>query len=314
MFQRLRHLLEMIRFSHTIFALPFAMLAAVMAWTAPSFVPSTSAAAPPPFNWLHLLGILLCMVFARSAAMAFNRIADRRVDAENPRTANRHIPAGILSVGSVAAFTLLSSAGFVASTVLFLPNPLPLVLALPVLAFLLAYSYTKRFTAFAQFWLGAALMLAPVCAWIALRGEILMTNPADMLPALWLGLAVLLWVAGFDMIYACQDHEFDVQAKLRSIPTVLGIAGALRLAAFCHLLMIVVLLTLPISHHLGGPELALGWIYWTAAGAVAVLLLYEHWIVRPDDLTRVNIAFFNVNAVVSIGLFVVTTIDLLTSL
>jgi 4-hydroxybenzoate polyprenyltransferase len=217
-------------------------------------------------------------------------------------------------VGSVAAFTLLSSAGFVASTALFLPNRLPLLLALPVLAFLLAYSYTKRFTACAQFWLGGSLMLAPVCAWIALRGEILMTNVADILPAVWLGVGVLLWVAGFDMIYACQDHEFDVKAKLRSIPTVLGIAGALRLAACCHLLMIAVLLTLPLTHHLGGPRLALGWIYWTAVGAVAILLLYEHWIVRPDDLTRVNIAFFNVNAVVSIGLFVVTTIDLLTSL
>jgi 4-hydroxybenzoate polyprenyltransferase len=264
------------------------------------------------FNWLHLLGLLLCMVFARSAAMAFNRIADRKVDAENPRTVNRHLPAGILSVGSVAAFTLLASAGFVASTAIFLPNPLPLVLSLPVLAFLLAYSYTKRFTAFAQFWLGASLMLAPVCAWIALRGEILMVEPADILPAVWLGGGVLLWVAGFDMIYACQDHEFDVRAKLRSIPVRFGIAGALRLAATCHFLMVLVLLTLPLSHHLGGPELALGWIYWTAVAAVAALLLYEHWIVRPDDLTRVNIAFFNVNAVVSIGLFVVTSIDLLT--
>lgn len=313
MLHRLRHLLEMIRFSHTIFALPFAMLAAVMAWTSPSSTPSPPLVPSPLFNWLHLLGIVLCMVFARSAAMAFNRIADRKVDAENPRTANRHIPAGILSVPSVAAFTLASSGGFVASTAIFLPNPLPLILAFPVLAFLLAYSYTKRFTAFAQFWLGASLMLAPVCAWIALRGEILMTNPSDILPAIWLGAGVLLWVAAFDMIYACQDHEFDVKANLCSIPAALGISGALRLAAICHFLMIAVLVTLPFGHHLGGPVLELGWIYWTAIGAVAALLLYEHWLVRPDDLTRVNIAFFNVNAVVSIGLFAVTTIDLLTS-
>lgn len=307
MFSRLRDILEMIRFSHTIFALPFALLCAVMAWTAPA-----GDSPAPTFRWPHLLGILFCMVFARSAAMAFNRIADRQVDAANPRTANRHLPAGTLSVGSVLAFTLISSLGFVASTAIFLPNPLPIALAVPVLAFLLAYSYTKRFTTFAQFWLGAALMLAPICAWIALRGEILIRNPADILPAVWLGSAVLLWVAGFDMIYACQDYDFDVKAKLRSIPAAIGIKGALRLAATCHFLMVIVLLTLPFADQLGGPTLALGWIYWTAIGAVAILLLYEHWIVRPDDLTRVNIAFFNVNAVVSLGLFAVTTVDLVT--
>jgi 4-hydroxybenzoate polyprenyltransferase len=308
MLQRLRHILEMIRFSHTIFALPFALLAAVMAWTTP-----VGDSPAPPFRWLHLLGILLCMVFARSAAMAFNRIADRNVDAENPRTAKRHIPAGTLSVASVAVFTLVSSIGFVASTAIFLPNSLPLMLALPVLAFLLAYSYTKRFTAFTQFWLGTSLMLAPICAWIALRGEVLMSSPADILPAVWLGLGVLLWVAGFDTIYACQDFDFDVKTKLRSIPTAFGIAGALRFAAICHFLMILVLLTLPFADRLGGPSLALGWIYRTAIGAVALLLLYEHWLVRPDDLTRVNLAFFNVNAVVSLGLFAVTIFDLLTS-
>ena len=310
MLRRLRHILEMIRFSHTIFALPFALLSAVMAWTAP---PHPLTPSPPLFNWLHLLGILLCMVFARSAAMAFNRIADRKIDAGNPRTAKRHLPAGTLSVASVVAFTLISSAGFVASTAVFLPNPLPLVLSLPVLAFLLAYSYTKRITSLAQFWLGAALMLAPVCVWIALRGEILLQHSADILPAFCLGLGVLLWVAGFDMIYACQDYEFDVQAKLRSIPTALGIAGALRLAATCHFVMSLVLLALPFTNLIGGPTLSLGWIYWTGIASVALLLLYEHWLVRPDDLTRVNIAFFNVNAIVSMGLFIVTSIDLLTT-
>jgi 4-hydroxybenzoate polyprenyltransferase len=314
MITRLRHLLEMIRFSHTIFAFPFALLATVMAWTTPSSSPSPLLPlSPPPFNWLHLLGILLCMVFARSAAMAFNRIADRKVDAENPRTAKRHIPAGILSVASVALFTVLSSVGFVASTAIFLPNPLPLVLSLPVLAFLLAYSYTKRITSLAQFWLGIALMLAPICAWIALRGQILLENPADILPAVCLGCGVLLWVAGFDMIYACQDYDFDVRVKLRSIPTALGIAGALRLAAACHCVMILVLLALPFTNLIGGPTLSLGWIHWTGIAAVALLLLYEHWLVRPDDLARVNTAFFNVNAIVSMGLFIVTSIDLLTS-
>jgi 4-hydroxybenzoate polyprenyltransferase len=252
------------------------------------------------------------MVAGRSAAMAFNRLADRRIDAENPRTAKRHLPAGLLSAATVVAFTLVCCAAFVAATLLFLPNPLPLYLSLPVLGFLLAYSYTKRFTALAHFWLGAALMLAPVSAWIALRGEQIVQNPADLMPAVILGAAVLLWVAGFDIIYACQDVQFDVRAKLRSVPAALGVVGALRLAAFCHLGMIIALTALPFSARLRGPVLDLGWIYWAGVAAVAALLLYEHALVRADDLTRVNVAFFNVNAVVSLGLFVVVSIDLLT--
>ena len=189
MIRTIRHILEMIRFSHTLFALPFALLAAVMAWVTPSAEAHQSPFAmhaPPPFRWQSLAGILICMVAARSAAMAFNRLADRTIDAGNPRTKSRHLPAGVLSVGSVVAFTLVSSAVFVAGTLLFLPNRLPLWLSLPVLMFLLGYSFTKRFTALAHFWLGAALMLAPVSAWIALRGEILLANPGDILPAVWL--------------------------------------------------------------------------------------------------------------------------------
>ena len=299
----LRHLLEMIRFSHTIFALPFALLAAVMAWTAP-----TAGGERMSFHWLHLVGILVCMVTARSAAMAFNRLADRKIDAENPRTKGRHIPAGLLSTRTVVLFTLVNSAVFCGATVLFLPNPLPLYLCVPVLLFLLAYSYTKRFTALAHFWLGASLMLAPISAWIALRGEVLMTAPGDLLPAVLLGASVLLWVAGFDIIYACQDHAFDSEAKLRSVPVLLGIAGALRLASVTHFLMVGALIALPLTC----PHLRLGWIYGAGIAAVAILLAYEHWLVRPDDLTRVNVAFFQVNAVVSIGLFVVGAVDLLT--
>lgn len=298
----LRHLLEMIRFSHTIFALPFALLAAVMAWVAP-----TSDGRQIPFRWQHLLGILICMVGARSAAMAFNRLADRKIDAENPRTKSRHLPAGVLSVRSVALFTLVSTLIFFAGTLLFLPNPLPITLALPVLLFLMAYSFTKRFTSLAHFWLGAALMLAPICAWIALRGEWLLMQPLDILPAVMLGVAVMLWVAGFDVIYACQDAAFDAAAKLRSIPAKLGVVGALRLAATCHFVMIALLAGLPLAC----PHLGLGWIYGCGIAAVAVLLVYEHSLVRADDLTRVNVAFFNVNAIVSIGLFIVGTIDLL---
>ncbi len=239
--------------------------------------------------------------------MAFNRIADWRIDAENPRTAKRHIPAGTLSVSSVAIFALVSSIGFVASTLLFLPNRLPIYLSLPVLAFLLGYSYTKRFTAAAHFWLGAALMLAPISAWIAIRGQQVLADPADLLPAVVLGGAVLMWVAGFDIIYACQDAEFDRAKGLQSVPARLGVAGALRLAAACHFGMVALLVALMWVYP------PLGWIYGLGVAAVGALLIYEHWLVRPDDLDRVNVAFFNVNAVVSIGLFVVASLDLLTS-
>jgi 4-hydroxybenzoate polyprenyltransferase len=301
MWRRLAHILEMIRFSHTLFALPFALLAAVMAW-------NIGARSVPPvaWRWQELAGIVLCMVTARSASMAFNRIADRRLDAGNPRTRARHIPAGILSVASVVAFAAACSGGFVASTLLFLPNRLPIYLAVPVLGFLLAYSFTKRFTAAAHFWLGAALALAPVCAWIAIRGRQVLENPADLSPALVLGAAVLLWVAGFDIIYACQDVDFDRQAGLHSVPARIGVAAALRLAALCHLGMVLVLAALPWVY----PQL--GWIYGAGIGAVAALLAYEHYLVRPDDLARVNVAFFQVNAVVSMGLFVVGSLDLLT--
>ncbi len=302
MYRTIRHLLEMIRFSHTLFALPFALLAALMAWTTPVL-----RDRPPAFRWSVLAGILLCMVAARSAAMAFNRLADRRIDAENPRTKTRHLPAGILSSASVVSFTAASCLIFVAATLLFLPNRLPIILAIPVLLFLLAYSYTKRFTSFAHFWLGTALMLAPVCVWIAIRGELLLTNPADILPAVWLGGAVLTWVAGFDVIYACQDADFDRQAKLKSIPATLGVTGALRLAAVCHLATLVLLATLPIV----GPQVPLGWFYGGGVAMVAILLVYEHLVVRPDDLSRVNLAFFNVNALISIGLLIVGAIDLL---
>jgi 4-hydroxybenzoate polyprenyltransferase len=297
MFTRLRHILEMIRFSHTLFALPFALLAAVMAWHVTDGLSAERVSR-------ELVGIVLCMVAARSAAMAFNRIADWRFDAENPRTKMRHIPAGTLAISSVVIFAIASSVGFVLATLIFLPNRLPLYLSLPVLAFLMAYSFTKRFTSAAHFWLGAALMLAPISAWISIRGDQVLRNPADLLPAAVLGAAVMLWVAGFDIIYACQDFDFDRASGLHSVPTRLGIARALKVAAACHLGMILLLAALPwVYPHLG-------WIYGAGIAAVAILLAYEHWLVRPDDLTRVNVAFFQVNAVVSLGLFVVGTVDL----
>jgi 4-hydroxybenzoate polyprenyltransferase len=230
--------------------------------------------------------------------MAFNRLADREHDAANPRTSLRHLPAGLLSVASVATFAAICALGFIASTMLFLPNRWPLYLSLPVLVFLCGYSFTKRFTALAHFWLGAALGLAPVAAWIAIRGDVAWSPVV-------LGAAVMFWVAGFDVIYACQDVEYDLRGRLHSLPARLGLVRALRLAALCHLGTVMALAALPFVY----PEL--GWIYIAGVVAVAALLAYEHRLVRPDDLTRVNVAFFHVNAVVSIGLFVVGAADLL---
>jgi 4-hydroxybenzoate polyprenyltransferase len=284
MLGRTRRFLELIRFSHTIFALPFALLSAVLAWRTVAF------------RWRDLGGLLLCMVFARSASMAFNRIADRGFDAENPRTSARHLPAGLLSLRAVAIFTIACSAGFMASTLLFLPNRLPCLLSVPVLGFLFAYSYAKRWTALSHYWLGAALMLAPIAAWIAVAG-----NVAG--PPVLLGLAVFFWVGGFDIIYACQDVDFDRSHRLWSVPVRFGVARALRLAACSHLLTEACLIGLWWSAHLGPLFLA-------SVLAVGVLLAYEHRLVRPDDLTRINVAFFNVNAVISIGLFLVGLLDI----
>lgn len=294
MLQRVRHLLEMIRFSHTLFALPFAILAAVMAWAA-NWQETQSAGFP----WWDLLGIVVCMVFARSAAMAFNRLVDQKIDGLNPRTASRHLPAGVLSRAVVMVFTLVSSVGFLGGTLLFLPgNRLPLYAAGPVLLFLLGYSFAKRFTWLAHFWLGAALALAPLAAWVAIRAELAW-------PPVVLGAAVMFWVAGFDVIYACQDVVFDKQAGLRSIPVRLGVAGSLRLAAALHFVTVALLAALPLVYP------AFGWIYGLGVAGIFALLVYEHWLVRPDDLSRVNRAFFQVNVVISLGLLVVGTIDLL---
>jgi 4-hydroxybenzoate polyprenyltransferase len=287
-FARARDFLELIKFSHTLFALPFALLGAALAVSYPG---------APHARLQDWLGILCCMASARSAAMAFNRLADCSYDAMNPRTADRHIPAGRLSARSVAVFTVVSAGAFVTSTLLFLPNRWPLYLSVPVLLWLLSYSYTKRFTILAHFWLGLSLSLAPVAAWIALRGDLAW-------PPVFLAEAVLFWVAGFDIIYACQDVDFDRRAGLRSIPRRVGVRNALRIAAACHALMIVPLVILGLIY-------PLGIVYFVGVAAVAVLLIYEHTLVRPDDLTRVNVAFFQVNIVISMGLLAIAVIDLL---
>lgn len=279
-----RRILEMIRFSHTLFALPFALLAACLAWR------------EVPFKIQHLVGIVLAMVFARSTAMAFNRLVDRHIDAGNPRTALRHIPAGTLSAGSVTVFTIVCCLGFVLSTLLFLPNRLPLLLSGPVLAFLCGYSFAKRFTIWCHYWLAAALMLSPIAVWIALCGTVTAT------PVL-LASVIFFWVGGFDIIYACQDTDFDRQKRLHSIPARLGIPRALRLAAFSHLLMLACLGGLWYQAHMR-------FIFGAGIIAVAALLIYEHSLVRPDDLTRVNLAFFHVNTLISVGLLVLGMADL----
>lgn len=284
-FSKVRVYLELIRFSHTLFALPFAALSAAMAW------------AEVPFRVHHLLGFLLCMVFARSTAMAFNRLVDRRIDAVNPRTAERHLPRGVLSIRQVVVFTILCAVGFCLSTLLFLPNPWPVAGALPVLVFLLAYSYTKRFTWLCHLWLGTALGLAPIAAWVAITGEF-------ALPPVVLALVVVFWVAGFDIIYACQDYDFDRRYGLKSVPAWLGIRWALRWAAVLHFVMIVVLAVLPLVYH------RFGAVYWGTLLGIVILLVYEHALVRPNDLSKVNRAFFHVNAIISIGLFLAGVVDI----
>jgi 4-hydroxybenzoate polyprenyltransferase len=295
----LRRFLELIRFSHTIFALPFAALACVFAIVVPRPFELTSAI------WIsRLVGILLCMVTARSAAMAFNRLVDARVDALNPRTARRHIPAGDLTPRQVWVFFGAMSLLFVFACLLFLPNWLPLACSVPVLAWICGYSYAKRFTSAAHLWLGLALALSPVCAWIALRGEMLSSVPSDLMPAICLGLAIAFWVSGFDIIYACQDAEFDRNQKLHSVPARFGIAGALRIAAGLHGVMLLVLCFLP-----GFSELRLGWLYWLALVCVGALVITQHVLVSAQDLGRVNVAFFQVNAVISFGFCLVSALD-----
>ncbi len=284
MLARVRHFLELIRFSHTVFALPFALFSAILAWQQTAF------------RARDLIGILLCMVLARSAAMAFNRLVDRDMDAANPRTVRRHIPAGLLTPRAVTLFVVLCSIGFVATTTIFLPNRWPLYLSVPVLLFLLGYSYAKRFTALCHYWLSAALMLSPIAAWIAIRGTV-------EWPAVLLAVVIFFWVGGFDILYATQDADFDRERGLSSIPARVGIPAALKIAALSHFCTVVAFVALWYFVPLG--PVFLGGIV-----MLALLLVYEHSLVRPDDLSRVNTAFFHVNAAISVGILVLGVIDL----
>jgi len=271
-----RTTLEMIKIEHTLFALPFAFLGAVLAADG---LPSGR----------QLIWITAAMVGARSTAMAFNRIADREYDARNPRTSNRALPAGLLSVGFVWAFTLVSaSLFFVAAAML---NRLTLILAPVALASVLLYSFSKRWTLLSHLLLGWCLSIAPTGAWIAVRGSL--DSPVPLL----LSLVVMLWTAGFDVLYACQDYDFDVQAGLHSIPKQFGIARALVIARLLHIGAFVALVALYWITHLGIFALI-------GVVATAALLFYQHRLVRSDDLSKLNAAFFTTNAFVSLILFV----------
>lgn len=268
--------LEMIKIEHTLFALPFAFLGAVLAANG---LPSLK----------QVLWITLAMVGARSTAMAFNRIADREYDARNPRTANRALPAGLLSVGFVWAFTLVSATlFFVAAAML---NRLTLLLAPVALASVLLYSFSKRWTLLSHLLLGWCLSIAPTGAWLAVRGAL--DSPVPLL----LSLVVMLWTAGFDVLYACQDYDFDLQAGLQSIPRRFGIAHSLLIARFFHAAAFAALVSLYWITHLGIFALV-------GVIATAVLLFYQHRLVKADDLSKLNAAFFTTNAFVSVILFV----------
>lgn len=271
---------DMIKLAHSVFALPFALLAMFLA-------------ARPGFpTWLDGALILLCMVAARSAAMTFNRLADARIDAANPRTAQRPLPAGCISPTAAWTFFAGAAALFVLGCVgfgLVDQNWWPAALSLPVLAFLCFYSYTKRFTRWSHVVLGAGIAFSPVAAWIAIE-------PATLGATAWLLMAaVLFWIAGFDLIYACQDVDFDREAQLHSVPARMGIAAALWLARAFHFVTIAALVGVGLSAELGV-------IYFVGVAIVAVLLAIENALVAPNDLSKVNLAFFTVNGVVGIVL------------
>ncbi len=269
------------------FALPFALTGALLAWRDAHF--------DIPGLWWRLLWIVVAMVSARSAAMTFNRLLDADIDARNGRTAKRHLPAGLLSTKFAWGFTIASSLVFLWAARML--GPLCFLLAPLALATLFFYSFSKRFTSFSHLILGLCLGIAPSAAWIAMRGSL---DPR----IIWLTAAVTFWTAGFDVIYACQDYDFDQTEGLFSLPRCFGIAGALRISKLLHVLMIASLIALIVSFQLGLPS-AIGIV------AVTLLLIYEHGLVKPNDLSRVNAAFFAVNGYVSVLFFVFWASDIL---
>lgn len=280
--RKLKIILEMIKFEHTIFALPFAVMSA--------FIAADGLPALAKFGW-----ILVAMVGARSCAMAFNRLADAEIDAKNPRTAMRAIPAGLITKGTVWCFTVISAGLLVFAA--WRLNPLAFALSPVAIVVVMGYSYTKRFTALSHFWLGLSLSISPVGAWIAIQGSF-------ALPPIILCLVVLLWTAGFDIIYACQDVNFDRKHGLRSIPAKIGIRWSLWLSSALHVIAVLLLLGIPLL-------VELGLFYYIGVGIVVLIFIYEHAIVKPTDLSRVNLAFFTLNGMISLVLMALSIVDIL---
>jgi len=286
MWNRLRLALEMIKFEHSVFALPFALTGALLA--------IREGGLSGDFLWRKIAWIVVAMVGARSAAMAFNRLIDADIDARNPRTMLRHIPAGLLSAGFGWGFVVASSLLFILAAREL--NILCFRLAPVALGIVFSYSFTKRFTSFSHLVLGFALGIAPAAAWIAIRGSL-------DLRILWLTAAVTFWTAGFDIIYSCQDYEFDTDAGLFSLPRRLGVAGALLVSRLLHVTMLACLLALVHTLQLGALSLV-------GIAVVAALLVYEHLLVKADDLSRVNAAFFTINGYVSVLFFLFWAADI----
>lgn len=281
-FRKLAIILDMIKFEHTIFALPFALSSAVIA-----------AKGIPA--WYILGWILAAMVGARSAAMAFNRIADAKIDAANPRTASRAIPQGVVSIGAAWLFTIVAAGLLIFSA--YMLNPLAFALSPVALAAVVGYSYSKRFTSLSHLWLGLCLGIAPVGAWIAVNGKIAF---APMV----LSAAVMAWTAGFDIIYSLQDIEFDKKMGLFSIPSRFGASRALTISRILHTGMVCMLVWF-------GLLTGSGYVYYTGAGLIALFLIYEQSLVSAKDISRVNAAFFTMNGCVSLAFFVFVLVDVL---
>ena len=280
--RKLKIILEMIKFEHTVFALPFAIMSAFIA-----------AEGLPPLTKLGW--ILVAMVGARSCAMAFNRLADAEIDSQNTRTATRAIPAGLITKGAVWIFTLVSAGLLVCAA--WRLNPLAFKLSPVALAVIMGYSFTKRFTALSHLWLGLALSISPVGAWIAIKGQF------DWTPII-LCCVVLLWTAGFDIIYACQDVNFDRKHGLHSIPARIGIRWALWVSSALHVIAVLLLFGIPLLTELG-------LFYYIGVGIVVLIFIYEHAIVKPNDLSRVNLAFFTLNGMISLVLMALSITDIL---
>ncbi|MEW6183412.1 MAG: UbiA-like polyprenyltransferase [Bacillota bacterium] len=281
-FDKLKTFLSMIRFEHTVFALPFAYIAALL----------TQQRLPSGHD---ILWVTLAMAGARTAAMSLNRLIDRSIDARNPRTTGRALPQGLISVREVWIYVFLSFALLMVSA--WQLSPLALKLFLPAVVILWTYSYSKRFTWACHFYLGLTLGLAPVATWVAI------TDRFALAPVL-LGCGVLLWVAGFDIVYACMDYDFDREEKIFSLPARFGIGPALWVARLCHVLAPVFFITT-------GVILRLGPMYLAGVAFAVIILFYEHRLVRPGDLSRVGVAFFNMNGILSVGMFIFTMLDIL---